>query len=218
MNKYLEKIAKAYSGEKVEIEPGVYYHLDKHELKPTTAHMAEYMDKRDTRSRLGVGAVYGAVGGFMGAAMGDGYHGTRLRQEAPLTTTNYSKFGIADLEWENTRPVPDFNTNSRDPIGDYNRKLRDWRDRQPQWHDFTETRPSEFKPRLTNLVNKYGHTPTKRITTGLGGVAGALVMGGLGYAVGGLLPEERPIIKNQYLEKLENRHEHHINELEGWND
>jgi hypothetical protein len=90
MNKYLEKIAAARKPiNKVELAPGVFYNLDKHELTPTPAHMNEFLAKKDTQNRLFTGSVGSVYGTAIGVGIGDRLGSGRL--ESRGINSNYIK-------------------------------------------------------------------------------------------------------------------------------
>jgi hypothetical protein len=66
MNKYIEKIAN-----KVELEPGVHYDLEKHDMKVSTKVIKGHLDAKDRQSRLLAGGVYGVLGTGAGTILGE---------------------------------------------------------------------------------------------------------------------------------------------------
>lgn len=208
MNKYLEKIAATRKAiNKVELEPGVFYNLDKHELTPTPTHMNEFLAKKDRNNRLVTGGIFGVYGGLGGAALGLNYTAKRLENEQPLNILDKPKYQEAYDNW--LKGGPDFQKHGPEAIGEWDRT-------KPKREHFIRSVPSEYKPKFTNLANKYGpKTFAKVIGLGAAGV-GFLGAGSLGYLAGGLDPIQKKPLKDGYLEKLERKYEKEIDRIEGW--
>ena len=69
-------------------------------------------------------------------------------------------------------------------------------------------------PKINKFLNRIGGA--RKVLPIAGGVLGFGVLGAAGYALGGMLPEDKKLARNEFQEKLENKHEARINQIEGW--
>lgn len=66
--------------------------------------------------------------------------------------------------------------------------------------------------RAAKFVTKVGRKPIMAA----GALVGGLIGGGLGFAIGGLTPSDKPRLKDAEIIRLERKYDDRINEIEGW--
>lgn len=224
MNKYLVKVAQ-----KVELEPGVHYNLAKHEINVTPARIAEHQKRVDSRNRGAYGLIYGTVGGLAGAAAG---HGTASKMvdrskgsiEAKLVTPtpeDYAKF------YAGAPTPPKYQVHAgEDPLRALDRFSERAKEHKAVYEEYSRANKPSTKmvklnvPGESNLYSKLNNriSPAsfKRIGGVLGLGLGGLALGGVGHSLGGIAEYKKPVIKNEYISKLEKKYQPHIDKLEGW--